>query len=204
MTLEVTVSGSFRRHMSAIYEAVTEFIELGVDVLSPADPRVVDQLGDFVFVASDRVRSIKLVEDRHLEAIRVSDFLWLECPDGYVGQSASMELGYAVAVGTPVYSATPPSDGTLVRYVRNAGSLASVVRLFQVKRGDTRRGKTHASFLIDPVSTIERANAHLAAMHRLLLAGPGNVDDFVADRVYKHGASVVRALTGSGSERKTI
>src|SRR5437879_13062295 len=102
--------------MTAIYEAVTELVESGVEVLSPADPRVVDQIGDFLFVASDRVRSIKLVEDRHLEAIRASDFLWLVAPDGYVGQSASMELGYAIAVGTPVYGMGLPPDPAPRRY----------------------------------------------------------------------------------------
>src|SRR6266581_2202622 len=50
-----TVSGSFHRHMAAIRDAVMEFVDLGVHVLSPSDPRIVDQRGDFLFVASDRV-----------------------------------------------------------------------------------------------------------------------------------------------------
>src|SRR5688572_17291899 len=115
--LRATVCGSFRRHMSAVYDAVTELTELGVSVLSPSDPRIVDQIGEFVFVASDRVRSIKLVEDRHLECIGASDFLLLVTPDGYVGQSASMELGYAIAHTIPVYSCNAPADGTLRKYV---------------------------------------------------------------------------------------
>jgi len=64
--------------MTAIYQAVTELDDFGVSVLSPADPRVVEQIGEFVFVASDKVRSIKMVEDRHLECLRASDFCgWL-------------------------------------------------------------------------------------------------------------------------------
>src|SRR5690242_9905312 len=81
--LKATVSGSFHRHMDAISCAVWDLTDLGVKVLSPADPRVVDSFGDFIFVASDRVRSVRLVEDRHLQAIRASDFLWLVSPDGY-------------------------------------------------------------------------------------------------------------------------
>ena len=75
--LKASVSGSFHRHMPAIYDAVGGLRALGVEVLSPSDPRVVDHLGEFLFVASDKLRSIKLVEDRHLEAIRASDFLWV-------------------------------------------------------------------------------------------------------------------------------
>src|SRR6266853_1940077 len=132
--LRATVSGSFRRHMAAIYEAVTQLVESGVEVLSPADPRVVDQIGDFVFVASDRVRSIKLVEDRHLEAIRASDLLWLVAPDGYVGQSASMELGYALASGTPIFGEVLPTDTTLQKYVRRVPNLYSALAQVGVHR----------------------------------------------------------------------
>src|SRR4051812_2224864 len=99
-----TVSGSFHRFMIEIEEAVRSLSEIGVKVVSPADPRIVDAIGEFLFVASDRVRSIRMVQDRHLDAIAGSDFVWLVAPDGYVGQSASMELGFAVANGVPIFA----------------------------------------------------------------------------------------------------
>src|ERR1017187_6013089 len=102
--LTAAVSGSFHRHMGAITSAVRELASLSVRVLSPADPRVVAQQGEFLFVASDRVRSVRLVQDRHLESIRAADFLWLVCPDGYLGQSASMEVGFAAAAGVPIFT----------------------------------------------------------------------------------------------------
>src|SRR5271154_3580069 len=110
--LKATVSGSFHRHMPAIYKAVGSLREIGIDVLSPSDPRVVDHLGEFLFVASDKLRSIKLVQDRHFEAIRCSDFLWLVCPDGYVGPSASAEIGAAHVAKTPIYATHLPLDAT--------------------------------------------------------------------------------------------
>ena len=100
--LKAAVSGSFHRHMQAISAAVHELASRSILVLSPADPRVVAAQGEFLFVSSDRVRSVRLVQDRHLEAIRAADFLWLVCPDGYVGQSASMEIGFAAAAGVPI------------------------------------------------------------------------------------------------------
>jgi hypothetical protein len=122
--LTATVSGSFHRHLHAITAAVQELFDLGVKVLSPADPRivdslVVDSLGEFLFVASDRVRSVKLVQDRHIQGISASDFLWLVAPDGYVGQSASMELGFAVAWNSYTrYDSAIRSDATAIRKVR--------------------------------------------------------------------------------------
>ena len=70
--LTATVSGSFHRHMGAITAAVHELAALSVRVLSPADPRIVAAQGEFLFVASDRVRSVRLVQDRHLESISCS------------------------------------------------------------------------------------------------------------------------------------
>src|ERR1700691_2760757 len=122
--LTATVSGSFRRHMEAITAAVHELAELSVPVLSPADPRIVAQQGEFLFVASDPVRSVRLVQDRHLESIRAADFLWLVCPDGYVGQSASMEIGYAAAVGVPILAGQLPTDLTLRQYVKLVPTLS--------------------------------------------------------------------------------
>jgi nucleoside 2-deoxyribosyltransferase len=180
--VRATVSGSFRRHMTAIYEAVTRLVESGVEVLSPADPRVVDQIGDFVFVASDRVRSIKLVEDRHLEAIRASDFLWLVAPDGYVGQSASMELGYAVASGTPVFGEVLPTDTTLQKYVRQVPDLYSALAQVRVHRVAHLREVT---FLIDPFSTIERAHGRLERIRHMLERTPREVGESGGDEILR-------------------
>src|ERR1700684_573288 len=115
--ISATVSGSFHRHMDAITAAVHELASRSIRVLSPADPRVVAQQGEFLFVASDRVRSVRLVQDRHLESIRAANFLWLVCPDGYVGQSASMEIGFAAGASVPIFATRPPSDLTLREYV---------------------------------------------------------------------------------------
>src|SRR5882724_10346453 len=125
--LKATVSGSFHRHMPAIYDAVGELRAAGVDVLSPSDPRVVDNLGDFLFVASDRLRSIKLVEDRHLEAIRASDFLWVVCPDGYTGPSTCMEIGAAFAANVPIFAASPALDITVSEYVTRVTDLGEAI-----------------------------------------------------------------------------
>jgi nucleoside 2-deoxyribosyltransferase len=170
------VSGSFHRHMSDVAGVVQALTDLGVHVISPADPRVVAAHGDFLFVASDRSRAIRLVQDRHLEAIRASDFLWLVCPDGYVGQSASMELGYAVSNGVPVYASALPSDLTLRHYVTKVPSLRAAVEAAVV----ARRDRPHAGFMVDPHASIAEAHEVLETMRVWLSKRPAAIDDAVA------------------------
>lgn len=154
--LNATVSGSFHRHMGAISDAVHELAALSIRVLSPADPRVVAEQGEFLFVASDPVRSVRLVQDRHLESIRAADFLWLVCPDGYVGQSASMEIGYAAAVGVPIFTTHAPSDLTLQQYVKIVPSLGAVVSAI-----DSRRQRPTEGVLINPRASVAEAHYFL-------------------------------------------
>ena len=130
--LRAAVSGSFHRHMEAVTRAVHELAALSVRVLSPADPRVVAAQGEFLFVASDRVRSVRLVQDRHLESIRAADFLWLVCPDGYIGQSASMEIGYAAGAGIPMFAVHAPTDLTLREYVTVVPNISAAMRRIEV------------------------------------------------------------------------
>ena len=156
--LTATVSGSFHRHMTAIYTAVGELRARGVSVLSPSDPRVVDHLGEFLFVASDRLRSVRLVQDRHLHSIAASSFLWLVTPDGYVGPSASLEIGFATAAKVPIFAETLPADVTIREYVIRVASYDACLELV---RAATRPARRVSHFLIDPTQSVEIAHTTL-------------------------------------------
>jgi hypothetical protein len=153
--MRATVSGSFHRHMSQIADAVSHLGALGVEVLSPADPRIVDADGEFLFVASDRLRSRRLVEDRHLEAIRHSDFLWVVCPDGYTGASTSGEILAAAVLGKPVFSTESALDITIGDYVERVGSMADAIARVASKNS-TIRGVDHV--LLHPEALDETAS----------------------------------------------
>ena len=173
-----TVSGSFHRHMEAITAAVHELASLSIRVLSPADPRVVAHQGEFLFVASDPVRSVRLVQDRHLESIRAADFLWLVCPDGYVGQSASMEVGFAAAIGIPIFATRAPSDLTLREYVGIVPTLSDALR----KAEAGSRSRRREGILIDPHAAVEEAHKLLEQIKAALTRGSGLVEP--SPRVY--------------------
>jgi hypothetical protein len=169
--LKATVSGSFHRHMQAIYQAVGALREGGVNVLSPSDPRVVDHIGDFIFVASDKLRSIKLVQDRHLHAIRASTFLWVVCPDGYTGPSVSMEIGAAYACGVPVFAASRPVDSTLKAYVTCVPSIHQAVSTVGRQRS-IERSASH--ILLDPAVEIEALHEKLDDLSPYLMGHSGD------------------------------
>src|ERR1035437_10012320 len=167
-----TVSGSFHRHMEAISAAVHELATLSIRVLSPADPRIVAHQGEFLFVASDPVRSVRLLQDRHFESIRAADFLWLVCPDGYVGQSASMEVGFAAAIGVPIFATRAPSDLTLREYVAIVPTLSDALR----KAEAGSRSRRREGILIDPHASVEEAHKLLEQIKAALTRGGGLVE----------------------------
>lgn len=106
--VKVTVSGSFHRQAAAIAEAIGQFTEAGIEVLSPKNVKFVAEIGDFLFVASDLTRDIRITQDGHFSAIRRSDFLFVTCVNGYVGSSTAMEIGFAYAIGKPIVSLVDP------------------------------------------------------------------------------------------------
>jgi hypothetical protein len=177
--LTAAVSGSFHRHMEAITAAVHELAALSIRVLSPADPRVVATQGEFLFVASDRVRSVRLVQDRHLDCIQAASFLWLVCPDGYVGLSAAMEIDAARCARVPVFATRAPSDLTVREYVTVVPSLVEAVCRAKAAIQPRRPN----GILIDPHASVEEAHAILEKVEAALTHKSG-LDDPAA-RVYR-------------------
>lgn len=171
--------------MGEVQVAVQELRDAGVRVLSPEDPRIVDAVGEFLFVASDRLRSIRLVQDRHNEAIAASDFLWVVVRDGYIGQSTCFEIGYAQAVGTPVYTDTVPANETLLKYVTVVPSIsAAVVRV--------SAGHTDLGALLDPCGSIERAHYLLDDLRTKL----ENATDECECSVRRNASAIRHAVRG--------
>lgn len=124
MTLEVieskgkvTISGSFRKFYQQITQAMIVFSDRQISVLSPAQSKIINPGDEFVVFESDESNDVKTLEDKHLQAIRNSDILYIVNPGGYVGKSAIFEMGYAVALGKPIFATEPIEDQTLVAYV---------------------------------------------------------------------------------------
>jgi hypothetical protein len=180
--IRATVSGSFHRGLNDVQAAVDALTDAGVEVLSPADPRLVDAFGEFLFVASDRRRKIKMVQDRHLAAIAASHFVWLVAPDGYVGLSAALEVGSALAHEIPVFGATPPNDLTLRQYVSIVSSVRHAVSAVLVLAPEANV----PGLLLDPDGAADRVHHQVDRIRQGLLT---------PSSVYGEDDSEVRSIT---------
>jgi hypothetical protein len=189
----VTVSGSFRRHLPAIQEAVQTLRDLGAVVLSPADPHIAGSFGEFLFVRSDVRRSIKGVQNRHLEAIGRADFLWLVCPDGYVGQSAAMEIGFAVAARVPVYSDGVPSDWTLRQYVTPTRTVAAA--LLAARGGSRQSTGSTPSLVLEPESALAVVRGQVDDIERRLLRDRSPAEGDAVEDLVTGVRSIIRVPT---------
>lgn len=188
----VTVSGSFRRSLVEIEEAVALLGEAGADVLSPEDPRAVGELDGFVFVASDRSRVVRLLQQRHFAAISASDYLWVVAPEGRVGLSVCLEIGHALAFNVPVYCSEVPQDLTVRSLVGVASTpaepLAAGVEVVSGGGG---------SLLLDPDHAIDEGHRLLSDIGDRVSGRLGSPTPAVSDPALKRAASGLTVLLRS-------
>lgn len=113
---KAVLCGSYRRDHAGLRRTF-ESLAASFDVLSPRSLDFVDPGAEFVRTTRDIGHSPAEIEKRHLEAMRTADFVWLHVADGYVGRSASMEVGFAHALGIPVFAAEAPNDEAVASFV---------------------------------------------------------------------------------------
>lgn len=112
----VVLCGSYRRDPEGLAK-IFEILNRDYEVLSPDGLDFVDPEADFVRLPFEMDEEVVAIEERHLSAIAASDFVWLHAPEGYVGTSAALEIGYAKALGIPVFTDTIPVDETLAAMI---------------------------------------------------------------------------------------
>ncbi len=101
--IRVTVSGSFNRDWQAVRDTVDAFRTASCEVLSPQGSETDHTLDGFVYLKGETGRP-EDIETRHLDAIARSDALYVVSNGGYIGPSVALEVGYALALGVPVWS----------------------------------------------------------------------------------------------------
>lgn len=122
----VTLIGSYRKNPDAIKAIFTE-LSKSYNLVSPKSIDFVNQGASFVKTAYETDQSINSIEEGVLEAIRQSDFVWLYAPSGYVGVSASFELGLAHSLGVPIFTDTKLKDAMLETMITERVSSPSSV-----------------------------------------------------------------------------
>ena len=128
------ISGSFRKHLKEIY-FLKDFLKKNhIAVLSPHGEKAINPDEEFIVLDSDVIDNPRILQDSVFAKIRRSTFLVVANIDQYIGKAAVMEIGYAIAIGIPVYTLAPVSDPNLSPYCSNLESVfPSIKKLFEVK-----------------------------------------------------------------------
>ncbi len=132
--LSVVLCGSFRHspeELARVYASLTQ----RYTVLSPQSLEFVDAAAEFVRLPHELEAPVHQVEQQHLDAIARADFVWLFAPQGYVGRSAAMEIGWSEALGVPVYCDETLDDEMLQSFVTQVESLETVPSLVAARPG---------------------------------------------------------------------
>jgi nucleoside 2-deoxyribosyltransferase len=124
---KVVICGSFRKDPAGIRRLFRELETNGCRILSPLTLDFTDTSSEFVTAQNDATYSVQELERFHLRTIKEADFVMLHAPEGYIGTSASFELGYATALGIPVYSKVLPADAMLQTQLKTASSVFEIL-----------------------------------------------------------------------------
>jgi hypothetical protein len=161
--MTVTISGSYQRHLDQVDEAIRLFTDLGARILSPPSGEAEQKRRGFTKLKGDPSETPMLTEHRHLDAISRSHLLWLVVPDGKIGRSTSLELGFAFASHVPAFSMHKVADATLRLFVRQVSGPAAALQAVR-----SRNILTDATLLLDPSQVIASMRGHLEELETLL------------------------------------
>jgi len=106
----VTISGSFRKHLEYILKIKGKLEVQGTKVLSPKFTEPKNPGERFVVFAGEEGLGPLELERHHLKSIFESDALIVCDPEGYVGASALLEIGFANAIGRRVIFVEKPEE----------------------------------------------------------------------------------------------
>jgi len=106
----VTISGSFRKHLEYILKIKERLEARGTKVLSPRFTEPKNPGERFVVFTGEEGLGPLELERHHLNSISGSDALIVCDPEGYVGASALLEIGFANAIGKRIIFIEKPEE----------------------------------------------------------------------------------------------
>lgn len=126
--LHTTISGSFRKHLTDVTKVISQFNNIEVKINSPRFTAPKNPGDEFILFEGEETEDPKTLENIHLKAISTSDFLYVVNPNGYIGNSTVMEIGYAISRGIPVYSMEKPEEAMLNLYIEKYGDPKEIIK----------------------------------------------------------------------------
>jgi ADP-ribose pyrophosphatase YjhB (NUDIX family) len=111
--MKCVIHGSFNKHFEEVQSVVKTFKSAGIEVLAPAEASKLDHNDGFVRLTSDRSNDPRVIELLYLQKLKdlnTGGFSYFLNLDGYLGRTASYELGIAQAAGIPCFFLESPKD----------------------------------------------------------------------------------------------
>lgn len=97
-TFRCVLHGSFRKHFAEIQRVHRLFTDAGIEVLAPSVSEIAGFKDGFAMLSTDEEtdpRMVELLYLQHLKRLGENGFSYFVDPEGYIGKSASYELGIA-------------------------------------------------------------------------------------------------------------
>lgn len=107
------VIGSSMKYRDLARKVLLECQEIGVNAVFPNL--------DYSHEKADKAQTIEEKQKlalEHYREIDTADAVYLLTPQGYMGTSCTLELGYAIAKGKDIYFSEPTNDSALDCYVK--------------------------------------------------------------------------------------
>lgn len=114
--INTVISGSFRKHLPQIVSLKSALEKRGIGVLSPQGNRSLNPEDEFVILDSDPIDHPELLQSSVFAKIRCSTFLVVANFNGYLGNAAILEIGYAIAIGIRIFTVEPVQDPNIAPY----------------------------------------------------------------------------------------
>lgn len=110
--ITAVVSGSFK-FKPEIDKTIDTFEETGIKVLEPTKGWLIMPTHEITErinyglirpLPTEEKLTTKQIEDRFLKALARASLMYIMNPEGYMGVSTSLEIGYALSLNKPIYS----------------------------------------------------------------------------------------------------
>jgi ADP-ribose pyrophosphatase YjhB (NUDIX family) len=113
VTPRCIIHGSFSKHLDEIKKACELFTAAGVEVLAPKKTDIIASKDGFALFDGEQTMDPRLIELLYLHNLKQlgnNGFSYFVCPDGYIGKTASYELGIAQLTNTRCFFSHKPKD----------------------------------------------------------------------------------------------
>ncbi len=126
MRKRLVISASMR-YRDLVREVIRDLDALDIDGVFP-NLEISMENRDVAETIAEKLR----LAQEHFEAMCLGNGIYLLAPEGYIGTSGKIELGYALAIKKPIYLSEPTNQPDIDCFAREVISLDNLKRFREV------------------------------------------------------------------------